>query len=72
MVRPAARRQAVGHVCKLFGCSKRRACRALGVRRAMVRYESQRVVAPELVEDLRQVAMERAALRRFNIGGKKE
>ena len=59
MVRPAVRRQAVGHVCRVFGCSERRACRALGVWRAMVRYESQRVVAPELLNDLRQVAMER-------------
>ncbi len=59
MVRPAVRRQAVGHLRKMFECSERRACRVLGAWRAMVRYQSQRRVAPELLEDLRQVAMER-------------
>jgi putative transposase len=59
MVRPTVRRHAVGHLRKVFECSERRACSALGVCRAMVRYETQRIVAPELVADLRQVAMER-------------
>ena len=59
MVRPAVRRHAVGHLRKCFACSERRACRALGVWRGTMRYQSRRVVAPELVADLRQVAMER-------------
>jgi putative transposase len=49
----------VGHLIERFKCSERRACSALAVCRAMVRYQSRRVVAPELVADLRQVAMER-------------
>lgn len=59
MVRPTARRQVVGHVRKKYGLSERRTCRLLGFWRGMMRYQSQRRVAPELVEDLRQVAMER-------------
>lgn len=59
MVRPAVRRLAVGHLRERFKCSPRRACRALGVWHATMRYRSQRKVAAELVEDLRQVAMER-------------
>jgi putative transposase len=59
MVRPAVRRHAVGHLRTLFACSERRACRALGVCRAAVRYQSQRRIAPELIADLRQVAIER-------------
>src|SRR5947209_10503915 len=58
-LRPAPRRQAVGHLTGQFQCSDPRACKALAVCRAMVRYQSQRVIAPELVEDLRQVPMER-------------
>ena len=50
MLRPVVRRQAVGHLCRVFECSERRACSALGVCRSMVRYESQRVVAPELLQ----------------------
>ena len=59
MVRPTARRQVVGHVRKKHGLSERRACRVLGFWRGTMRYQSQRRVAPELLEDLRQVAMER-------------
>ena len=58
-MRPTVRRLAVGHLKELFKCSQRRACRALGVWRATMRYRSQRKVASELVADLRQVAMER-------------
>src|SRR5207237_9884676 len=47
------------HLRQVFECSGRRACSALDVCRSMVRYQSQRVVAPELLRDLRQVAMER-------------
>jgi putative transposase len=49
----------VGHVRKKHGLSERRACRILGFWRGTMRYQSQRRVAPELLEDLRQVAMER-------------
>lgn len=49
----------MGHLREVFECSERRACSALDVCRSMVRYQSQRVVAPELLRDLRQVAMER-------------
>ena len=59
MVRPTARRRVVGHIRKKHGLSERRACQLLGFWRGTMRYQSQRHVAPELVEDLRQVAMER-------------
>src|SRR3954468_1892674 len=59
MVRPTARRQVVGHVRKKYELSDRRTCSLLGFWRGTMRYESRRRVAPELLEDLRQVAMER-------------
>jgi len=59
MVGPAVCRLAVGHLQASFECSERRACLALGVWRGTMRYQTQRRVAPELVADLRQVAMER-------------
>jgi len=59
MVRPTARRLAVGHLREKFQSSERRVCRALGVWRGTMRYRTRRVVAPELLADLRQVAMER-------------
>jgi hypothetical protein len=49
----------VGHVRKKYELSERRVCKLLGFWRGTMRYRSQRQVAPELVEDLRQVAMER-------------
>ena len=49
----------MGHLRSKYACSERRACKALGYWRGTIRYQSQRVVAPELVEELRQVAMER-------------
>jgi putative transposase len=49
----------VGHVRKKHGLSERRICEMLGFWRGTMRYQSQRRVAPELVEALRQVAMER-------------
>ena len=49
----------MGHVCEQYKLSERRACRLLGFWRGTMRYESQRKIAPELVADLRQVAMER-------------
>jgi putative transposase len=59
MVGPAAQRQAAGHLQKQLDCSERRACRVLGASRATLRYETQRIIAPELVADLGQVANER-------------
>ena len=59
MVRPTARRQVVGQVREKYQLSERRTCKLLGFWRGTMRYQSQRRVAPELVEDLRQVAMER-------------
>ena len=49
----------MGHVRKKHELSERRTCRLLGFWRGTMRYQSQRRVAPELLEDLRQVAMER-------------
>ena len=59
MVRPTARRLVVGHVRKKYELSERRTCKLLGFWRGTMRRKSQRIVAPELVADLRQVAMER-------------
>jgi len=59
MVRPTARREVVGHIQARHDLSERRSCALLGFARSTMRYETERVIAPELVEDLRQVAMER-------------
>jgi putative transposase len=59
MVGPAAQRQAAGHLQSEFECSERRACSLLGVSRATMRYETRRVIAPELIVDLAQIASER-------------
>ena len=59
MVGPTARRQVVGQVREEHQLSERRVCRLLGFWRGTMRYQTQRRVAPELVADLRQVAMER-------------
>jgi putative transposase len=59
MVGPAAQRQAAGHLRRTFECSERRASSLVGVSRATVRYKTRRVVAPELVADLAQLANER-------------
>jgi putative transposase len=56
MVKPAARRRAVGYVRKAFGKSERWACRALGVSRATQRYQSRRVDPPGLVKALLSLA----------------
>ena len=62
MVRPAARRSAVAHVCAEHGVSQRRACAILGVDRSSVRYVARRGDDAELREALRTTAAER---RRF-------
>lgn len=62
MVTPAVRREAVGHLCAAFEVSERRACSAIAVPRATVRYRSRRPGDLQLRERLRTLAHER---RRF-------
>ena len=62
MVTPAARRQAVDHLCQEHGVSQRRACEVLNVDRSSVRYTSVRADDSHLREAMRKVAAER---RRF-------
>ena len=56
---PAIRRQVVGYVQEALQLSERRACRAVGVSRASIRYKSQRQEPTELVNEIRAVAKER-------------
>src|SRR5947207_1410365 len=62
MVTPAAKREAVAHVCSAFELSERRACIMIGCVRMTVRYCSRRPQDTELRERLRALAHER---RRF-------
>jgi putative transposase len=62
MVTPAARREAVTHLCQAHGVSERRACRAIGVDRTSVRYRSRRPDDGAIRSRLRELA---AARRRF-------
>jgi putative transposase len=62
MVTPAARRQAVAHLCAAHEVSQRRACTAIGVDRASIRYHCRRSDDAALRERLRTLASER---RRF-------
>lgn len=62
MVTPAARREAVARLCAAFEVSERRACSAIEVHRATVRYRSRRPDDLKLRERLRSLAHER---RRF-------
>src|SRR5438105_1242927 len=62
MVTPAAKREAVAHVCSAFELSERRACIMIGCVRMTVRYCSRRPQDTELCERLRALAHER---RRF-------
>ena len=50
----------MGLICEELKLSERRACRVLGMSRTSCRYTSRRTVAPELLADLRQQAMERS------------
>lgn len=59
---PAARRQAVDHLCEVHGVSQRRACKVLQVDRSSVRYKSIRPNDDHLREAMKKVAAER---RRF-------
>ncbi len=62
MVTPDARRKAVAHACAEHGVSQRRACKALSVDRASMRYRSVRPDDAGLREAMKAVAGER---RRF-------
>ena len=62
MVTPAAKREAVAHLCTAFEMSERRACRTIGCVRMTVRYRSRRSDDAELRQRLRALAHER---RRF-------
>lgn len=59
---PAARREAVAHLVKVYEMSQRRACIITGVDRSMVRYRSRRPDDADLCERLHALAAER---RRF-------
>ena len=59
---PAAKREAVAHVCTSHDVSQRRACSILGVDRSSVRYRSVRPDDADLRKAMKQVAAER---RRF-------
>lgn len=62
MVTPAARREAVAHLCKVHEVSQRRACSILDADRSSVRYRSVRPDDAELRKAMKAVAAER---RRF-------
>jgi putative transposase len=62
MVTPAARREAVAHLCAEHAVSQRRACRVLGAERRAVRYVSRRVDDGAIRRRLRELA---AVRRRF-------
>lgn len=62
MVTPAARREAVAHLCRSYELSERRACAITTVDRSMVRYCSRRPDDAVLRTRIRELAAER---RRF-------
>jgi putative transposase len=62
MVTPAAKRQAVAHLCSSFEVSQRRACEVIGVDRSSVRYLSSRPDDSVIRSRLRELA---AVRRRF-------
>jgi len=62
MVTPAARREAVAHLCSVHGVSQRRACRAIGVERTSIRYRGRRPDDGAIRLRLRELAVVR---RRF-------
>lgn len=62
MVGPAAKREAVAHLCQRFKMSERRACTVIGADRKTIRYQSRRPPETELRTRLRDLANER---RRF-------
>jgi len=62
MVTPAAKREAVAHLCDTHGVSQRRACSTVGADRTSVRYRSVRPDDRAIRDRLRELAAER---RRF-------
>jgi putative transposase len=62
MVTPAAKREAVAHLCRSYEMSERRACAVTAVDRSTVRYRSRRPDDGELRRRMRELAGER---RRF-------
>ena len=62
MVTPAAKRQAVAHLCSSFEVSQRRACEVIGADRSSVRYLSSRPDDSVIRSRLRELA---AVRRRF-------
>lgn len=62
MVTPAARREAVVHLCDGHGVSQRRACRVIGSDRTSIRYRSRRPDDASIKARLRELA---AVRRRF-------
>jgi putative transposase len=62
MVRPAAKREAVTHLCNVLQMSERRACTLVAADRKMIRYRSKRPPETELRARLRDLANQR---RRF-------
>ncbi len=62
MVTPAARRQAVAHVCEAHDVSERRACTALSIDRSTIRYRSRRPDDASVRQRIRELA---AIRRRF-------
>lgn len=62
MVTPAARREAVAHLCSGHGVSQRRACRTIGTDRTSIRYRSRRPEDQAIRVRLRELA---AIRRRF-------
>ena len=63
MVRPAAKRRAVGLVRKTFEKSERWACRVLGVSRATQRYRHRMVEPPGLIKALLTLAEQKTKAR---------
>jgi len=61
-VTPAAKREAVAHLCSAHGVSQRRACRVAGADRTSVRYRSKRPADTAIRKRLRDLAGQR---RRF-------
>jgi transposase InsO family protein len=62
MVGPAAKREAVAHLCTALEMSERRACTLIAADRTMIRYRSRRPPETELRARLRELANQR---RRF-------
>jgi putative transposase len=62
MVTPAAERKAVTHLVANHGMSERRACKAIGMCRMTMRYETVRPDDAALRERMKAIAHERGRL----------